>query len=346
MNRIFFLLSFFLICSRICWALDNQDAVLNLVSNSHTVNVPSGLSQISFSWSPPSGTTEWDGYVFKLDQNDQLDFEFNETNIEQNPMDVYSWIFSCSGDYINYYFHIAPAVYDFENFQYVFGKTINSGPFRVDTVAPYNQIIYAPELTNDTIVQLKTGAIGATKMCISSVGFGKSCTWQTLETLSEYHLSEGDGKKTIFIQYKDDAENIANTETSLTLDTSPPRIQLISDPDGAGLTTVSFKIFFSEEVTGFEISDIYAREGRIVRFSTDNEVFIRQLDIEIDTSEKILNDIVIPENAVFDKAGNGNVAFRYKFFNTVPTLNEWGQVLFSCLLLAYVLFTYQKKAVN
>jgi len=203
MKKIIMLLCFFSISINDTGYCEDIYSVRNLRSTTHTINQPLKYTQISFVWSEPSGLTTLDGYYFLFDQNSDSEFVLNKNNTNGTPINTNQVMLSCSGDEDYYYFHIAPAYYDYtETYDYIFGDTTNKGPYRIDTIAPdLNVTIH--QYTSENPVTLTVGTSGATNMCISNIDFDK-CeeNWSGIDPFPTWSLSKGNGTKTVYIKQK------------------------------------------------------------------------------------------------------------------------------------------------
>ncbi len=102
------------------------------------------------------------------------------------------------------------------------GETITVA-IKIDNVAPTNGVAKAPASSSGDTVSLKLGASGpgVKDMSISNTGYGKNADWETRVKDKDWKLSEGDGKKDVYVQYRDDAKNVANYK--ITVDKSTPK---------------------------------------------------------------------------------------------------------------------------
>jgi hypothetical protein len=77
-------------------------------------------------------------------------------------------------------------------------------------VPPSNAIVIAPQYTSSPYVSLIIGATGASEMYISNTNYGKGGRWEKWVKDKEWKLSGGEGKKKIYVQFRDRAGNTAN----------------------------------------------------------------------------------------------------------------------------------------
>jgi len=93
------------------------------------------------------------------------------------------------------------------------GLTENYGSMKVDTVKPSGAYISGPSTTDTIDVTLSLGVNGATQMCISNVGYGSDCNWEPVASSKSWKLLEGEGDKTVYVQYIDSAGNTSDAST-------------------------------------------------------------------------------------------------------------------------------------
>jgi len=316
----------FTILVRLAFAGDPQ-AVRELISETHTINIPLPYAQIVMNWSSPEGYTVWDGYFVSFDQNNDSNFSFDEHNTVGNPININQVQFSCSGDDDSYYFHIAPAKYNFETYEYLFGTTSNIGPYRIDTTPPYNLVANVPEYCSENPINIQLSAEGASKVCVSNIGFG-SCledTWEEVDTINQWNVLSGQGQKIIYVTFEDLAGNPAKTFCTTIFDSISPKAHFSVAVNKKGNSFLG-TIMFEEPVTELNELSISADNAMISNFAKQESAYTPIYTFDIKTSYEGLVALNLSENAVFDNAGNGNNAQQYSFttVQSVPTLNEFG----------------------
>jgi len=319
--------------------------VQNLISTTHSINTSLPYTQIRFTWSAPSGYTAWDGYYVTFDQNSDTDFQLDTSNTTGDPVNSTERIINCSGDDENYYVHIAPALYDFQTFEYIFGTTSNMGPYRIDTTPPILTVI-APIYANANPIDLTIGAIGAIYMCISNIEFGDCAEWNLIEPFPLFNLSSVQGNQTIYVQVKDDAGNFAN-ETGITYfdSISPKAIVSIYPTKDEKIYSVS--ISFSEPVSDLNPDDISIENGVLSNFMIHDKFPYSHYTFDLKALEQGKGYVIINDNAVFDIAGNGYINKKYSFVycsRNVPALNEWGVIFFMFILMLSALQKLRKNS--
>lgn len=120
-----------------------------------------------------------------------------------------------TGDYVDYYFHIAV-----EDDRGRIGETATLS-FFIDTVAPKNPSVRAlvTETTKESgTVTLELGATGATEMYISNTNFGEGGQWEKLSSSKLWTLTNPSDDSTIYVQFRDDARNIVNVQATISMD--------------------------------------------------------------------------------------------------------------------------------
>jgi hypothetical protein len=108
----------------------------------------------------------------------------------------------------------------------------------LDTEAPIGTVtISEGAITNQLIVSLTLTASdstsGVSQMRLSTDGTFDTEPWEPFSTTTSWNLLDGDGDKTIYVQFKDNAELVSETYTaSILLDTSPPSTPTPDVPAG------------------------------------------------------------------------------------------------------------------
>jgi hypothetical protein len=184
--------------------------VEQLRSSTHQINQPTTNTQIHVTWQIPSGYTQVNGYYHTFDNNATHTFtELNTTGISfGNYYDTSSSNYSNVDD-TAYYFHIAA-----EDIDDNIGPTATLGPFRIDTIAPKNAMVDASDVIFNDALTLTLGATDARQMYISNIAYGTSGIWETYNTTRQWIVTPERGIKTIYVQFRDEAGNIANCSTT------------------------------------------------------------------------------------------------------------------------------------
>jgi hypothetical protein len=184
--------------------------VEQLRSTTHEINQPSKVTQIHLTWQIPSGYTQVNGYYYLFDNNATHTF----TELNTAGVSFGNYYDTSSPDYTNvddkaYYFHIAA-----EDISEIIGPTSTLGPFRIDTIAPKNALVNAKDVIFDDALTLILGATGAREMYISNIAYGTGGTWETYNTSRQWNVTQERGIKTIYVQFRDEAGNIAKCSTT------------------------------------------------------------------------------------------------------------------------------------
>lgn len=162
--------------------------------------------------SSPSVTVTWDAsqqgddekyhYVF----NQTEEFTITKRNTSNPAISTRSATSSdLSGDNVTYHFHVAV-----EDSRGRIGQT-ESLEFVIDTVAPRNasaQAVVTGETSETGNLTLNLQADGAAEMYISNTNFGEGGEWEPYATEKQWKINSG--TQSIYIQFKDDADNITN----------------------------------------------------------------------------------------------------------------------------------------
>jgi hypothetical protein len=160
----------------------------------------------------PHITVEWQ--PFNEEYDDGYYYEFNQISdhkiTKRNAPDILPLKMrkvtsaELSGNNVSYYFHVAAV----DNRGKI-GPT-STREFRIDTVPPANGSVIAPEVTSNTVIALVLGATGVKEMYISNTGYGQGGEWETRVKEKQWQMTEGDGPKKVYIQFRDEAGNVAN----------------------------------------------------------------------------------------------------------------------------------------
>ena len=323
---------------------EDQNIVQNLISTTHTINVSTSYTQIRFTWDEPSGDTVWDGYYLSFDQNSDTDFQLNAANTTGDPLPANERVINCSGNDDYYYVHVAPAVYSFETFDYIFGTTLNVGPYRIDTTPP-SVILESSAYANSNPIDLTIGESGASYMCLSNTGFGDCQEWLPVDHHPQFNLSSGEGIKTIYVQVKDNAGNPANDTSTIMFDSIPPSATIDILPTKFE-NVFQVTVLFSEPVSELNVNDVEIVNGTASNFIVSEVYPNLKYTFDLTASDHGKGYVKINQNAVFDQSGNGNNMIRNSFVycsRNVPTLNEWGLIIMFCIL---VFASFQRIKTN
>jgi len=196
------------------------------IEKSYFVNKNNALinkTQINCAWTPPQ--TEFSGFYCILNIiPDHIIQKFNSSSLPllKSSKITYSQL---KGDDVKYYIHLA-AVDSFGRI----GSTSHI-EFRIDNIAPRNIQVYAPAFTDNQTIDLFLGATGATEIYISNYSHYEEGQWEKYIYTKSWQLTEGFGKKNIYVKFKDMAGNIANVCATTVFNPiiSPPNISKINN---------------------------------------------------------------------------------------------------------------------
>ena len=210
----------------------NPGAVQNIHAVSgHEINRPSQETIIELVWSLPEGYTQEsiEGYYYRFDTLSDEEIEpFDQENtagmlLVKNQTAISTDYASLFPDDLYIFFHIAAIALDEEE-EPVFGTTLTVGPFRIDITAPKNVWVSTLAETPTRNVILSLGAEQSNiEMYISNQAYGESGSgWIPFVSSKEWLLSDGEGEKSIYAEFRDDAGNIAKASTTIVYKTSDP----------------------------------------------------------------------------------------------------------------------------
>ncbi len=170
-------------------------------STTHT-DMVSGNPYITVTWE--SAGENVDGYYFEFNQvpDHRITIRNAPGMLPVKIRQVTSG--ELTGDNIAYYFHVAHV----DNRGKI--RDTSTREFRIDTVPPSNGSVIAPETTSERIITLNMGVMDAKEMYISNIGYGQGGDWETRVKTRQWELAEGDGSKTIYVQFRDEARNVSN----------------------------------------------------------------------------------------------------------------------------------------
>ncbi|KPA10521.1 hypothetical protein MHK_009274 [Candidatus Magnetomorum sp. HK-1] len=323
---------------------DVSAEIQNLVSFPHVINGASSETQIDFNWDEPVGDTTVYGYYVKLSTVYEPDFEFNDFNTLENPINTTTISYQNLKDG-SYYFYVA--AYYFIDMKEVYGPTKISGPYIVDTTPPLNIGLIVPEKTKSEIISISILATGANKMCMSNIDFCSDNLIDFEESI-QWQLTSGYGEKTIYATFVDSAGNESNTYATTFLDMSPPTATIHAS--SSDITPVHITIKFNEAVSDFDLSDITVYNGNKVNFMPDASFSDTIFTFDIFPEKKGSVSIIIPSKSVLDSAENGNEQIVYSFLFkvsvenvSIPTISEWGKRIFVLIIICSTFLVMRRK---
>jgi protocatechuate 3,4-dioxygenase beta subunit len=166
-----------------------------------------------------------------------------------------------TGDDILYFFHVAPA-----DRRGRIGST-SSLRFSIDTVPPYPVRADAPRFALNRDIRLTLGATGAAEMYISNNTYGSGGKWEKHLESKEWILTQGEGTKKIYVQFRDRAGNTANALTFTEKVVSLPdhyTVTAIAGENGTILPSGEIAVFRGDDLSfaflpdaGYETDSVF-----------------------------------------------------------------------------------------
>lgn len=168
--------------------------------------------------------------------NDQSELIAEDRLMNENPSGTYKYTWNGKNDSNRYVTEGTYTIRISDNPAYN-GDTI--GTTEVDLTPPSSPSISingGASYTTARNVSLVISASGASKMKVSNYANFSGATWENYATSKSYQLSSGDGTKTVYINFKDQAGSNVSTSDSISLDTAVSTPSL-SINDGATSTS-------------------------------------------------------------------------------------------------------------
>ncbi len=186
-----------------------------------------------------------------------------------------------------------------------------NGAAVIDALAPESGSIKIKDgktKTNKKEVTLTLYAKGASEMMISEASNFSGASYETYQTTKEVTLSDGDGDKTIYVKYKDEAgnETDGSLSASITLDQKGPVPTIessLKSPTREKSIPVTIK--FSEDVTDFIKEDIQVDNGSVSSFTQEDASTYQAKVVPIKDGDV---SITIITGAAIDVVGNESCA--------------------------------------
>ena len=238
------------------------DAIQNLISTSHTEDIPSKTTTIDMQWTVPDGYT---GYYFSIFSSEYTQYTLDDetsSNAGVNNIDEGEDNYVHSGNDTSYYFFVAPAWMN-DEFDEEYGPTSSFGPIIIDTTPPTGSVTITPNPTTSANVTLELTTDDAIKMHVSNVAAGEGSEMDFATSLP-WDLEADEGEVTVYVQLKDVAGNARNISDKATItQKSAPQITKNSQQyvDAKNSTQIS---------AGFSIIDA---EGGALTISTAGDTF-------------------------------------------------------------------------
>jgi len=317
-----------------CQAYAAIGTVQNLSPKSaHELNTPSQVSLIEMEWDVPEGYTSVTGYYYVF--TDESSYTLDGTTTSQLTMIDTAY---ASKDYtgsndVTVYFYVAAVAFDPDTYAEGIGETTKFGPIRVDTISPDNAGVSVDQYINTASATLDIGGFGnvggATWMYISNDNYEISGEWETIVSSKPWPIEGGEGRKTIYIRFKDDADNTSDKSVFTVYDATVPTSKISSDiPNVTNSDTIPITIVFNDptqlgvnEISAFdtlslEMSSISVTNGTLSDLTSissgNNATAIYSLIVNpIDQGQVSVQMLA---NAIEDKAGNGNSASNVLLF--------------------------------
>jgi uncharacterized repeat protein (TIGR02543 family) len=127
--------------------------------------------------------------------------------------------------------------------------------------------------TTSTAVTLTLSATDAVQMIISENSNFSGASYEAYAAGKSFTLSLGDNVKTVYVKYRDAAGNETEAiSDTITLDTLVPSVSLTT-ASPTNTSPIPVTITFSEDVTGFDITDILVGYGSKSNFSGSGAVY-------------------------------------------------------------------------
>ena len=116
--------------------------------------------------------------------------------------------------------------------------------------------------TNSTAVTLTLSATNATDMCFSN----DSSTWSSWEpyvTAKNVTIPSVEGAETVYVQFRDSGNLTSTASASITLDQTPPILELEWEPYSADYKTVYFSAYYSTDTYGIQNATMNFGDGNV-----------------------------------------------------------------------------------
>ncbi|MGB9854306.1 MAG: OmpL47-type beta-barrel domain-containing protein [Candidatus Bathyarchaeales archaeon] len=225
-------------------------------------------------------------------------------------------------------------------------KTPPTGSIAINNNAPY---------TNSTLVTLSLTAIDATsgisKVRFSNDGIWDTEPWEDCTPTKAWIIPEGDGVKTVYVQFMDNAGLISTTYSDIIiLDTTPPLIVAVNrQPDGDVEPSQTVKIFVN-------VTDSLSGVGNVIlSYNINNSSTWTYITMTLNVTSGLYEGIILGQQAdtlvkykiiAYDNAGNHVVEDndgQYYVYTVVPEFPSLIILLALMAFLAYFLNVAKKK---
>jgi len=147
-------------------------------------------------------------------------------------------------------------------------ETVKMETTKVDMTAPTGSILINNDgiYTNSSSVTLSLSAVDVTSGVALTRLSHDNITWTPSEaytTLRNWTLTEGDGWKTVYAQYADNAGLVSQSTDTITLDTTSPAITITSPSSGSEIRSSTVPITWtdSDETAGMSHCEVKLDDG-------------------------------------------------------------------------------------
>jgi len=199
----------------VSWDLDS------FYSTSHTANIKSNTEELEIKWEAVENA-DWSNFWYAFSEgsaitiNDEYEGHYDEITARTLGIWENSWTRStqiADSGTTAYFFNLS--IVDTEGDPH---PVSSIGPFFIDTEPPASPRFYVSETTNNpNVVLYNIGAVDAVDMCISNSGYGVGCEWEIVQEIKFWNINdELNTQTTIYMQFRDDVDNIATASASTT----------------------------------------------------------------------------------------------------------------------------------
>ena len=295
--------------------------------SAHEWNTPSQVSLIEMEWDVPDGYNSVTGYYYIF--TDESNYTLDDTTTAELTIIETAY---ASKDYtgsndVSVYFYVAAVAIDTDTYDQGLGETTRFGPIRVDTISPENAGVSVDDYINSASATLDIGGFGsfgdATSMYISNDNYEVSGEWETIVSSKTWPIAGGEGRKTIYIRFRDDAGNTSDKSVFTVYDATVPTSNITSDAaNETNSDAISITIVFNDptqigvnEISAFDtlslettsISATNATLSDLTSISSGNNATAIYTVIVHPTNQGLVS-VQVQANAIEDQAGNGNSA--------------------------------------
>jgi len=285
--------------------------------------------EIRMEWDYPDGydSNSIDGFYVLFNQQESYTFTVLNTagmTLRTNLFTVSTDDYSNS-DNVAYYFHIAAQDKAFPVAN--IGTTSSYGPMRIDNVSPVGSIAGPLTTTSNIGVPITVTVSGAAQMCLRNDENWGNCGWEGISTLKTINLTSGEGTKTVYAKFKDSTGNESSSSTTITYDELPTGS--ISSITTTTTTDISLTITSSAATLMCIRNDTNWDNCNWEAVTTSKSWTLTSGSGEKIVYAKFKDD---QNNTVTD-----SITITYteppQLTKKIPTLNEWGIIIFIALLL-------------